>query len=395
MGGSNNLAGCLELLEDQGFKAEHQLLVALFSCINEYCKQEKMRKASMSSPPCDIDKTGVNQNTFELSAIAAARISVEEGEIELENEAISLEKTDMLKTSDKLQHEENRNGIKEEGKLLPQSDNASPELAADSKEPKTLEFQDESTGQTKIKAQASTYNCKYCSFKLIGTEKRRMFKYQLRKHNKTRHHVCEICRQKNANKKELEIHMKNDHEDSEGKLICGIKGCSKSPRGSSKDTLGHVIGHVRQVHDKVPYICQKCNKPFLNHRRHKLLHSVDPNSLHTCGECDYICITEKCMRIHKRLVHSTSKPENVTKPKKVLPCNSCNFKTTGLSNEEELRLMVHKSIHHDDGHITCNFCPYKSTKRLTLKKHLAEEHGMGKVLYCKLCNYKTGGQSGK
>ena len=59
MGGSNDLAGCLELLEDQGFKAEHQLLVALFSCINEYCKQEKMRKASMSSPPCDIDKTGV------------------------------------------------------------------------------------------------------------------------------------------------------------------------------------------------------------------------------------------------------------------------------------------------------------------------------------------------
>ena len=109
MGGDNNLASCLELLEDQGFKAEHQLLLKLFSCINEYCKQEKMRKAFIVSPPCDIDNTGVNQNTFELLGTAAAGISIEEGEIKLENETISLQKTDLLKTSDNLQSEENLN----------------------------------------------------------------------------------------------------------------------------------------------------------------------------------------------------------------------------------------------------------------------------------------------
>ena len=385
MGGSNDLAGCLELLEDQGFKAEHQLLIKLFSCINDYCKQEKMRNVSSPSPPCETENIGENQNTFGT----AARISIEEGEIDLKNEAISSNsKPDLLETSDKLQCEEYLYGIKDEAKHLPQSDTASPELAADSKQSKTLEFQDKSKGQT--------LDCKYCSFKLIGTEKRRMFKYQLRKHNKTRHHVCEICHLKNADKNELEIHMKNDHEDREGKLICGIKGCSKSPRGSSKDLLLELMVHVRRVHDKIPYICRKCNKPFLYFTRHKLLHhSVDPKTLHTCGECEYICTTEKYMRVHKRLVHSTSKPENVIKPKKILPCDLCNFKTTGISNEEEFRLMVHKSTHQDDDHITCDFCPYKSTKRFTLKKHLAEEHGMGKVLYCNFCTYKTGGHSGE
>ena len=54
--------------------------------------------------------------------------------------------------------------------------------------------------------------------------------------------------------------------------------------------------------------------------------------------------------------------------------------------------MVHKRI-HKDGQINCDLCPFKSQKGYTLKiylkKHLAEEHGLGKVLYCNLCNYKT------
>ena len=33
MGGGNNLSSCLELLEDQGFTAEHQLFVKMISCI--------------------------------------------------------------------------------------------------------------------------------------------------------------------------------------------------------------------------------------------------------------------------------------------------------------------------------------------------------------------------
>ena len=62
------------------------------------------------------------------------------------------------------------------------------------------------------------------------------------------------------------------------------------------------------------------------------------------------------------------------KPEKILLCNSCDFKTDGLSRDEEFKLMVHKRI-HKDGQISCDLCPFKSQKGYTLKiylkKHLA------------------------
>ena len=172
--------------------------------------------------------------------------------------------------------------------------------------------------------------------------------------------------------------MDTEHKDSNGRLVCGIKGCTASPK--------IMLAHVKLVHDRVPWTCKQCNKPYYSHNRHKLLHRVDPNTLLTCKECGYKCISENYMKRHKNMLHSAAKPE------KILLCNSCDFKTDGLSRDEEFKLMVHKRI-HKDGQISCDLCPFKSQKGYTLKiylkKHLAEEHGLGKVLYCNLCNYKT------
>ena len=52
MGGGNNLSSCLELLEDQGFKAEHQLFVKMISCMNAYW---------------NTDTFGPDQNTLDPS----------------------------------------------------------------------------------------------------------------------------------------------------------------------------------------------------------------------------------------------------------------------------------------------------------------------------------------
>ena len=38
MEAGNNFAGCLKILEKQGFEAEHRLLVQLFGCIETYWK---------------------------------------------------------------------------------------------------------------------------------------------------------------------------------------------------------------------------------------------------------------------------------------------------------------------------------------------------------------------
>ena len=386
MGEDNNLASCLELLEDQGFKAEHQLLIKLFRCINEYCKQGKVLK----------DNTGTDQNSIDLSG----RVPIEEGEIALEDEIISAE-SDLRTTSGKQNFQRDGGKHKNENKLdvptplIPQSETALQQEFVSSELKLETDQENKATEVLYVtKPQPSTFDCKYCSFTLPGTKKGRMFSYQLRKHNKAEHHVCEICRKKNPNKGDLEAHMETEHKDSEG-LVCGIEGCNaRAPR---KHPILMLIKHVEYAHDRVPSICRYCNKSYSSEkscRKHERLHSVDPNSLHTCKECDYVCLSEKYMKTHKTLFHSTSKPENVLRPKNILSCNLCNFKTNGLSQDEEYRLMVHKSI-HQEGQISCDFCSFKSTKRFTLKRHLAEEHGMGKVLHCNQCNYKTGGHTGE
>ena len=62
------MVSCLELLEDQGFKAEHQLFVKLIRCINGYW---------------NIDTSGADQNTSDMSG--SANTAIEEGELFSEN----------------------------------------------------------------------------------------------------------------------------------------------------------------------------------------------------------------------------------------------------------------------------------------------------------------------
>lgn len=66
------MPSCLELLEDQGFKAEHQLFVRMISCMNAYWNK---------------DTFGPDQNAFDSSGIVGT--AIEEGE--LENETVSSE----------------------------------------------------------------------------------------------------------------------------------------------------------------------------------------------------------------------------------------------------------------------------------------------------------------
>ena len=375
MGGDNNFASCLELLEDQGFKAEHQLFVKLLSCINEYWDNDTAAAAGSDQNSCDPPSN--------------ARTAIEEGELELENEGISSE-PDLLKTLGKKGNtetvgKENLDNVKLENlPFVPELQEISQELSVNLKETNATEIPLDDSHKMSV----STFACKYCSFILTGRGKGRTFKSRLRQHNKSEHHVCEVCHKKHPNKEELDRHMETEHKDIEGKLVCGIKSCTTSLQSYKADSIGALVAHVKLVHDRVPYICRQCKKPYHDRKRHKLLHRADPSTLFTCKECEFHCITEKNLKRHKSMAHSIANPD------KILLCNSCNFKTDGLSHDEEFKLMVHKRVHRN-GEISCDMCPYKSPKRYTLKKHLAEKHGLGRVFHCNLCNYKTSGHDGK
>ena len=93
---------------------------------------------------------------------------------------------------------------------------------------------------------------------------------------------------------------------------------------------------------------------------------------------------------HTRLKHP--KPGKFSRK---FPCGSCDFETSGLSqDQEEYKLIMHKRI-HQSGEIICTMCPYKTEKPFSLKKHLAENHNIGNLFQCNQCDYKTGGPCSK
>ena len=128
--------------------------------------------------------------------------------------------------------------------------------------------------------------------------------------------------------------------------------------------------------------------PYLRLKSHISQHHIDPSSLKTCTVCGYACLTKYRLLIHTKLRH----PKQGSFSRK-FGCASCDFETSGLSQEEEYKLIMHKRI-HQGGEIICTMCPYKTEKPHSLKRHLAEEHNIGFLLQCNQCDYKTGGHPG-
>ena len=243
-----------------------------------------------------------------------------------------------------------------------------------------------SVRNVKLNPEVNSGHCKYCPFKLPA---KNYFRSKLRMHNKTEHFVCEICRKKHDNRDELDMHMKSLHKDIEGGVICGVNGCKLKLK-----EMIHAFAHVRQHHDRVAdLICKDCDKPYIRLKRHRLQHHRDPSStkpLKRCTACGETFITNKGLLFHTRLKHP--KPGKFSRK---FPCGSCDFETSGLSqDQEEYKLIMHKRI-HQSGEIICTMCPYKTEKPFSLKKHLAENHNIGNLFQCNQCDYKTGGPCSK
>ena len=110
----------------------------------------------------------------------------------------------------------------------------------------------------------------------------------------------------------------------------------------------------------------------------------------TCTSCGYTCITHLMLLLHTKARHP--KPG---KFRQKFPCTSCDFETSGLSQEEEFKLIMHKRI-HQSGEIICTMCPYKTEKPFSLKRHLAEEHNIATHRFqCNQCDFKTHGHGDK
>ena len=111
------------------------------------------------------------------------------------------------------------------------------------------------------KRETSSGNCRYCNFRVPGEEKVGKFRSKIRKHNKSKHFVCEICQKKHDNKDGLDAHMSSLHKNIEGMVICAVNGCERKMQ-----RLQTVLMHVRLDHDGGPLLDTR-KKSTLKKRR--------------------------------------------------------------------------------------------------------------------------------
>jgi KRAB domain-containing zinc finger protein len=184
------------------------------------------------------------------------------------------------------------------------------------------------------------------------------------------------------------------HTSSSGEWVCGIGACKVLPPNtwSKKDYL---LGHVRLFHDRVTYTCDECGKSYRDWKRHKKYHTAEPKDILTCFYCDFFTLSNQTLRFHKKMEHPTKGGKKYIQGK--LSCDSCSFTTTGLSHTPELeamRLIIHKKIHRE-GNIVCDKCMFTTKRNFSFQRHLSDEHKLGERYDCTICDYSTGGYSGK
>ena len=388
MEGNLNIQSCFDLLSEQGFGAERQLFSNLLDTVISYCVTLELKKEKHFENNCEggeiLEEGEIGSENGGKSTKDEFSGSVEveggiDGEIKIKHPKLNYSKRKKRK-GEITSFEKDKTKYISDGNLetTKRNENA---IASEKYDMKLRNNVSES------KSVISSPQCQFCPF--TSRKKGKYFKSILRKHNRAEHHVCEICRKKLDSAGDLTGHMESVHKDSQGRMICGLDGCSARPKPSKIDPLEATVTHVRFIHDRILYICKECGRPYKSLRKHKALHSMDPNSLFTCEECQFICTTEKTLKRHKRVTHLISEEEPEKDKEDVkLPCDMCDFKTNGLSQDEEYRLILHKKV-HQDGEMICNKCPFKSTKPFTLKRHLAEEHNQGRVFQCTHCDYKT------
>ena len=389
MDAEGTVQDCFELLINHGFKREQQLFAKIVECINFYLTPVE---------PCETHPAlrDALQNT-------AHRGKLEDGEVEIDLKTEVVEQ-EGVKTGQTKIHKKDKNR----------------KLTANVKSDTTTDDNNKKDDQNKTRtsdasfgvkvenysarkrdkcfipfttsnANASSLKCDHCPF-AVDSQNSKHFRSKLRRHKKAEHNICEICYKKQGNKDELKDHMRIVHMEGDGRLMCGIDGCKLRPKQIKGDSMIGVITHVKIVHERLKYICRECGKPYRKWAKHKLIHNS--KTLSTCPECQLTFIAEASLKKHRRISHPSSQSEKVIKASTKLSCVACSFVTNGLSQDEPFKLLVHMKL-HQGGEMICNLCPFKTRKRFTLQRHLTEQHMMGEIFQCTLCDYKTGGVSGR
>jgi len=403
------LADCFELLLQNGLNEEHKFAVGVLDCMLTYVsskgvgftrRSEELQKEEHKSESEEGEIVVVGEADVKVEVIEGYEnknmsAGIKENYMS-EHNTESIPKTINHHLIEKKQkyneriEEEPSNGIK-----IDDTTASGVEECKQKTKNETLKSRNfaQSTKDGPI-----SYECQYCSFSLENS-KQGPAKYpssKMRRHMKKEHSVCEVCREKQDSPDQLANHMTFIHTNSSGQMMCGIGGCKAVPN-NSKGRLSGILNHVNTTHDRLTYICGECRKSYRFWNKHVLLyHSSDSKDIFTCThiDCQFRTLSHKTLSLHQKRVHPDGKKKHVGEN---LSCDLCDFTTNGTSasaESERMKLLFHMKVHRD-GNIVCDLCEFTTKKKFTFQKHRSVKHNIGYVYQCDICDYRTGGHSGK
>ncbi|CAG0882962.1 unnamed protein product [Cyprideis torosa] len=169
--------------------------------------------------------------------------------------------------------------------------------------------------------------------------------------------TCKVCDRAFPNERSLELHHAVCGQIKSS--ICDI--CGRSFRGNYQ-----LRTHVTAVHDKLrPFECPNCHLTF----GEKATLKKHIRNLHTdyskqCEVCGSKFKTNSGFKHHLWTSHRISTPNL-----KVLTCDSC-----GKIFTCKQKLMEHSRNHKGEKPYGCSLCPYVSTLRGNVRKHIRNVH---------------------
>ncbi len=221
----------------------------------------------------------------------------------------------------------------------------------------------------------------------------------LRKHLDKQIFYCDIC-----NKGFLRKWNLKKHKILHNKLHpfkCFVDNCKKKFRHEK-----HYIQHLRQVHNKKPYICHICNKRFdrrYNLKTHIRIHTGEKP--YKCKECGKYFTQTSALNVHSRIhtgerpykcevcdkaftqSHSLTEHMRTHTEERPYDCPKCE-----KSYKRKHHLDVHLRTHSAEKPFKCEKCGKGFSNKSNLNKHKAV-HSDERPFVCNICgkNYKYSG----
>ena len=236
---------------------------------------------------------------------------------------------------------------------------------------------------------ANTFVCEQCGFATISTQKLNMHIYS--KHEVERHKQCPYCPYKNPILYRVNIHIDNNHPDSEEKNFF----CDHCPKSFIyKDSLKK---HMDTVKEKGRYNkpkskkqlssipCDYCNEKFTASfflkKHYKNLHPGQPiiangQNKYDCTKCCDFFFWKHELDAHLNLEHGVEMEHKYCKICR-LPYKKVH--TCGLLKQKDKQL---------EQKYLCSECPREFTNSVHLKNHVKSVHENRLDYKCEQCKKK-------